>query len=109
MVYRKLHQNVATFRKYLNECGSAYPGGKEKLASKFIGRWRDGTPVELSPDQPAPSITQDPNRSTNFTYGGDLAKGIRLAIEKPEALLQDFNLSTRETTDVLTLARLISR
>jgi len=72
MVYRKLHQNVATFRQYLNEWGSAYPGGREKLASKFIGRWRDGTPVELSPDQPAPFITQDPSRSTNFTYGNDL-------------------------------------
>ncbi len=72
MVYRKLHQNVATFRQYLNEWGQAYPGGKEKLASKFIGRWRDGTPVELSPDKPDPSITQDPTRSTNFTYGNDL-------------------------------------
>jgi len=72
MVYRKLHQNVAAFRQYLNEWGSAYPGGKEKLASKFIGRWRDGTPVELSPDEPAPSITLDPNRSTNFTYSSDL-------------------------------------
>jgi Dyp-type peroxidase family len=72
MVYRKLHQNVGTFRQYLNEWGNAYTGGKEKLASKFIGRWRDGTPVELSPDEPAPSITQDPNRSTNFTYGNDL-------------------------------------
>src|SRR5271165_1842129 len=72
MVYRKLHQNVATFRQYLNEWGSAYPGGREKLASKFIGRWRDGTPVELSPDQPTPSMTQEPNRSTNFTYGNDL-------------------------------------
>ena len=47
MVYRKLHQNVATFRQYLNEWGEAYPGGKEKLASKFIGRWRDGTPVGI--------------------------------------------------------------
>ena len=72
MVYRKLHQNVATFRQYLNEWSQAYPGGKEKLASKFIGRWRDGTPVELSPDKPDPSITQDPTRSTNFTYDNDL-------------------------------------
>lgn len=71
MVYRKLHQNVAAFRQYLNEWGNAYAGGKEKLASKFIGRWRDGTPVELSPDQPAWAITQDPSRSTNFTYGHD--------------------------------------
>jgi Dyp-type peroxidase family len=71
MVFRKLHQNVATFRAYLDEMGARYPGGKEKLASKFIGRWRDGTPVELSPDQPDQSIVNDPNRSTDFTFGGD--------------------------------------
>ncbi len=71
MVYRKLHQNVATFRTYLEEHAAGYAGGKEKLAAKFIGRWRDGTPVELSPDKPDPSIAQDPNRSTNFTFAAD--------------------------------------
>jgi len=72
MVYRKLHQNVAKFRSYLDEHSAGYPGGKEKLASKFIGRWRDGTPVELSPDNEDPAIVKDPNRSTNFTFGADL-------------------------------------
>jgi Dyp-type peroxidase family len=71
MVYRKLHQNLATFRAYLDQHAALYTGGKEKLAAKFIGRWRDGTPIELSPDSPDPSIAQDPNRSTNFTFGGD--------------------------------------
>jgi len=72
MVYRKLHQNVATFRKYLMEKGALYPGGTEKLASKFIGRWRDGTPVELSPSEPSPAIVGDKNRNVNFTFGNDL-------------------------------------
>lgn len=72
MVYRKLHQNVATFRRYLKEKGNLYPGGVEKLASKFIGRWRDGTPVELSPDQQSPAIVQDQNRNVNFRFGKDL-------------------------------------
>lgn len=71
MVYRKLHQNVATFRGYLDEKASLYNGGKEKLAAKFVGRWRDGTPLELSPDEPNPAIVADPNRNTNFTYGSD--------------------------------------
>lgn len=71
MVYRKLHQNLATFRTYLERHASLYAGGKEKLAAKFIGRWRDGTPLELSPDRQDPSIVQDPNRSTNFTYAAD--------------------------------------
>ena len=76
MVYRKLHQNLAAFRGYLDKQAACYGGGKEKLAAKFIGRWRDGTPLELSPDHPDPSIVQDPNRSTNFTYGAD-AEGTR--------------------------------
>ena len=75
MAYRKLHQNVATFRKYLDEKGARYGGGKEKLASKFIGRWRDGTPVELSPDRPDPAIVKDDNQNTNFTYGDDSTGG----------------------------------
>ena len=73
MVYRKLHQNLATFRSFLDAQAALYAGGKEKLAAKFIGRWRDGTPIELSPDHPDPTITQDPNRSTNFTYAKDAA------------------------------------
>jgi Dyp-type peroxidase family len=73
MVYRKLHQNVATFRSYLEQQGRLYPGGVEKLASKFIGRWRDGTPVELSPDAPDPALVSNPDRNTDFTYGRDLA------------------------------------
>jgi Dyp-type peroxidase family len=76
MVYRKLHQNLATFRDYLEKQAAIYAGGKEKLAAKFIGRWRDGTPIELSPDNPDSSLAQDPGRSTNFTYAAD-AEGTR--------------------------------
>jgi Dyp-type peroxidase family len=73
MVYRKLHQNVAGFRSYLEEKGKQYAGGKEKLAAKFVGRWRDGTPLELSPDRPDPAIVADDQQNTNFTYGHDLS------------------------------------
>jgi Dyp-type peroxidase family len=79
MVYRKLHQNVATFRRYLEEKGKLYGGGKEKLASKFLGRWRDGTPVQLSPDAPNPEIVKDKQRNVNFTFGNDL-DGVRCPI-----------------------------
>ncbi|MGA2849439.1 MAG: dyp-type peroxidase [Terracidiphilus sp.] len=79
MVYRKLHQNVATFRSFLNQHAAHYSGGKEKLAAKFIGRWRDGTPLELSPDKPDPAIVEDPNRNTDFVYGAD-AEGTRCPI-----------------------------
>ena len=72
MVYRKMHQNVKTFRDYLEQKGKQYAGGKEKLAAKFIGRWKDGTPVELSPDAPDPALVRDKQRNVNFTFGNDL-------------------------------------
>jgi Dyp-type peroxidase family len=46
MVYRKLHENVGTFNQYLEEQSKIFPGGKELLAAKFVGRWRDnGAPL----------------------------------------------------------------
>jgi UDP-glucose 4-epimerase len=43
----------------------------------------------------------------HYTYGGDLARGIRLCIEKEEALNNDFNISTAQSTTVLELAEKI--
>ncbi|MHB1500415.1 MAG: hypothetical protein ACYCYK_04480 [Candidatus Dormibacteria bacterium] len=42
-----------------------------------------------------------------YTYGGDLAQGVVLAMERPEALNQDFNLFTSQSTTVLELAQLL--
>lgn len=52
-------------------------------------------------------ILGDGNQVRHYTYGGDLAKGIRLAIEKDEALNQEFNVSTPISTSVLELAEKI--
>lgn len=45
----------------------------------------------------------------HYTYGGDLARGIRLCVEHPAALNEDFNLSTDQATTVLGLAAAIWR
>ncbi|MFC1595694.1 NAD-dependent epimerase/dehydratase family protein [Candidatus Margulisiibacteriota bacterium] len=47
------------------------------------------------------------NQVRHYTYGGDLAEGIRICIEKEEALNEDFNLSTPVSTNVLELAEAI--
>ncbi len=47
------------------------------------------------------------NQVRHYTYGGDLARGIRLAMESDRAVNEDFNLSTATSTTVLELARLI--
>lgn len=43
-------------------------------------------------------------QARHYTYGGDLARGIRIAIEKAGAINEDFNLSTPVRTTVLELA-----
>lgn len=45
-------------------------------------------------------ILGDGTQVRHYTYGGDLAKGIVLAMESDKALNEDFNLSTRESTSV---------
>jgi UDP-glucose 4-epimerase len=52
-------------------------------------------------------ILGDGSQVRHYTYGGDLAEGIALAIEQPDARNDDFNLSTSESTTVLELAELI--
>jgi UDP-glucose 4-epimerase len=45
----------------------------------------------------------------HYTYGGDLARGIRVAMESEKALNEDFNLSTAQSTTVRELAEVIWR
>jgi len=52
-------------------------------------------------------ILGDGTQIRHYTYGGDLARGIRLGLENPNALNQDFNLSTSVSTSVLELAEII--
>ncbi|GHT45877.1 NAD-dependent epimerase [Bacteroidia bacterium] len=47
------------------------------------------------------------NQIRHYTYGGDLARGIRMCIESEKAINNDFNLSTPVSTTVKELATLI--
>jgi UDP-glucose 4-epimerase len=54
-------------------------------------------------------ILGEGNQVRHYTYGGDLARGIRMAMESPAAVNADFNLSTMASTTVLELAEAIWR
>ena len=54
-------------------------------------------------------ILGDGSQVRHYTYGGDLSRGIRLAMESAAAVNEDFNLSTPVGTTVLELAELIWR
>jgi Dyp-type peroxidase family len=71
LVYRKLRQDVAGFRRQLREAAALYPGGEELLAAKLVGRWRDGTPLDASPEREDPRLVEDRSRNNAFDYGDD--------------------------------------
>ena len=52
-------------------------------------------------------ILGDGKQIRHYTYGGDLARGIRTCIEHPKAMNEDFNISTARSTTVRELAELI--
>ena len=54
-------------------------------------------------------ILGEGNQVRHYTYGGDLARGIRIAMESSKAVNEDFNLSTATSTTVLELAERIWR
>jgi nucleoside-diphosphate-sugar epimerase len=54
-------------------------------------------------------ILGDGSQVRHYTYGGDLAHGIRMAMESPAAVNDDFNLSTAQRTTVAELASAVWR
>ena len=52
-------------------------------------------------------ILGDGNQLRHYTYGGDVARGIRVAMEHPKALNTDFNISIADSTTVRALAEMI--
>jgi UDP-glucose 4-epimerase len=54
-------------------------------------------------------ILGDGSQVRHYTYGGDLARGVRLCVEHPAARNEDFNLSTPIATTVRELAEMIWR
>lgn len=64
--FRVLKQNVASFEKFLQEQKDVID--PEKLAAKMCGRWRNGVPLDLSPDkdQLEPPISYEKFNSFNY-------------------------------------------
>jgi len=74
VVFRKLHQHVAAFRKYL-KANSSSPGEGQLLAAKMMGRWSSGAPLALCPERDDPELGADPHRNNNFLFQDTDPKG----------------------------------
>jgi Dyp-type peroxidase family len=76
VVFRKLHQRVAAFRRYLRE-NAKDPADSELLAAKMMGRWRSGAPLALCPLHDDPELGSDDSRNNAFRYRDDDAIGYK--------------------------------
>jgi Dyp-type peroxidase family len=70
VAFRKLHQRVAAFRRYLKENSSNHEA-EELLAAKMMGRWRSGAPLALCPLHDNPELGADPKRNNAFLFKQD--------------------------------------
>ena len=79
MVFRKLHQDVAQWRRYFVE---NFPEAERDLMeSKFIGRWHSGAPLVKYPDaDPFVGDATGQGRVNDFGYASEDAAGLRCPI-----------------------------
>jgi deferrochelatase/peroxidase EfeB len=77
--FRILEQDVVGFEKFLETKGSESGLGKELLAAKVVGRWRNGVPLVLSPDTDSPTPPLSPDELNNYGYLDD-SVGLRCPI-----------------------------
>jgi Dyp-type peroxidase family len=75
MVFRKLHQDVAAWRRYFSE--NFPPEQMDLMEAKFIGRWHSGAPLALYPDKdPFADDKEGKGRVNNFCYAQNDQAGL---------------------------------
>jgi Dyp-type peroxidase family len=76
MVYRKLEQHVEAFDEYVRTQAASLETSAKDVRARIVGRWPDGTPLALSPEQEDDDTATNRHRSNDFTYGKD-PQGLR--------------------------------
>jgi deferrochelatase/peroxidase EfeB len=77
--FRWMYQDVAAFERFLEEQAPRLgpdlrpEQAKELVAAKLVGRWRDGTPLVLSPEAPATALAA----RDDFNFGLDDRDGLK--------------------------------
>jgi deferrochelatase/peroxidase EfeB len=79
VAFRLLAQDCAAFEQLLKEAPAKFGIDGEKLAAKFVGRWRNGTPLELSPDTDSPNPPIGLQNFNQYDYTTD-SRGNRCAV-----------------------------
>jgi Dyp-type peroxidase family len=71
MVWRRLRQHVDRFRDMLDAAARLAPGGREEVAARIVGRWRDGSPLMDFPDGQPPEFDATAPGANDFRYEAD--------------------------------------
>jgi Dyp-type peroxidase family len=87
LVFRRLRQDVAGFRRFLADAAARQGVSKERLGAKLVGRYPSGAPLERTEDTPKgvdttkadpsrrdPTVL-DPRKINNFEFAEDDADG----------------------------------
>ncbi len=89
LVVRQLDQDVDAFRRFLAETAARLLGDRrvppglseaelrEWVAAKIVGRWRDGTSLVRSPDQPGSTKRPAALPDNDFLFGTEDPGGLR--------------------------------
>ena len=77
--FRILEQDVVGFETFLETKGAESGLGKELLAAKVVGRWRNGLPLALSPDTDSPTPPLADDQLNNYGYTDD-GTGLRCPV-----------------------------
>ena len=81
-VFKMIKTDVVGFESYLQSNKDKI--APELLAAKICGRWRNGTPLALSPDTDSPPVGIPPEQLNNFEYvnadGSGDPKGLRCPV-----------------------------
>lgn len=70
VVFRQYAQDVKAFWTYVDHAARHDAARRKWLASRMVGRWPNGTPLEHSPDAEPPGF--DADTANAFMYTGDL-------------------------------------
>jgi Dyp-type peroxidase family len=72
--FRIARQDVAAFEQFLTDESDGSPAGRELVAARLCGRWRNGVALVTSPDSDAPPDPQDGLNAFDYaTVHGDPA------------------------------------
>ena len=74
MVFRRLNQLVPEFEQFLLDQGGTLGLDPVLLGARLVGRWKSGTPLELTPSQDDTTLGPDPQQNNNFDFSDDQAQ-----------------------------------